>query len=235
MNQESVPPLVEPAALSERVYHAVLKLLAQGTLAANETLRIDELAAALQVSPTPVREALARLEATGLVERQQRRGYRVPPPLDLGQVQDLMEARELIEIACLVRASERGGDAFVADLTAAVRDQRAAVEAYQVSGAIGQSVGGQSFWGVIETDLHFHATILSHVDNSFLTLMANALQGQQHRVRQSTEKGISDAVDALREHEAIVAAVKTKKLDVIEAAMRDHLDRVAHRAEDAAA
>jgi DNA-binding GntR family transcriptional regulator len=221
--QETVSPLTEPAALSERVYHAILKLLAQG-----------ELAAALKVSPTPVREALARLEATGLVVRQQRRGYRVPPPLDLEQVRGLMDARELIEVACIIHASEHGGDEFVADLSSAVQAQRAAVEAYQISSAVGRSVGGQSFWGVIEADLHFHTTILNHVGNSFLTLMANALQGQQHRVRQSTEQGISDAVDALEEHEAILAAVTTRSTETIAAAMRTHLHLVGQRAEAAA-
>ena len=61
-----------------------------GAVGANAPVSIDGLAQILDVSPTPVREALARLEMTGLVRRFARRGYRVAPPIadqmgELGQ------------------------------------------------------------------------------------------------------------------------------------------------------
>lgn len=230
MKSDQIQPLSEHGALSERVYHAILKLFTQGAMESNSTIRIDTLANALKVSPTPVREALARLEATGLVERQERRGYRVPPPLGAEQVEELMEARELIEVACLVHAVDRGGKAFKTALVRALREQQAAAEAYQVADALGQSVRSQQFWAVVDADLAFHAVIVEHAGNPFLALMANALQGQQHRVRQSAEHGISDALDALREHQAVVDSVLAGDLDEASSKMRAHMTAVGERA-----
>lgn len=230
MRHDQIQPLSEHGALSERVYHAILKLFTQGAMESNSTIRIDTLASALKVSPTPVREALARLEATGLVERQERRGYRVPPPLGIDQVADLMEARELIEVACLSHAVERGGAAFKQAIQTALQEQRAAAEAYQVADALGQSVRSQQFWAVVEADLTFHAVIVEHAGNPFLALMANALQGQQHRVRQSAEHGISDALDALREHQAVVDAILEGDLETAAAKMHAHMTGVRERA-----
>lgn len=229
------PRVTDSAALSERVYRAVLQMLAQGTLAANEPLRIEELAKALEVSQTPVREALARLEATGLIERLPRKGYRVPPPLDPGQLRDLMESRRLIEVAAVIRAFHAGGSGFATALRRAVADQRAAVEAYQGAGERDPDVDDDLFWDVIEADLRFHSVIIEHSGNSFLALLADALQGQQHRIRQSAEHGLSDAVEALAEHTAISAAVESGDPSAVEKAMEEHLNRVGQRAGAAAA
>ncbi|MDR1426242.1 MAG: GntR family transcriptional regulator [Bifidobacteriaceae bacterium] len=225
----SESPRRDPQGLSERVYQATLQILVQGNLASGQTLRIDELANALGVSPTPVREALAKLEATGLVERRPHRGYRVPAPLTPAQLRDLIDARILIEVASVVRASTVGGDSFRTDLEDALHNQDAAVEAYQLAKALGPSEVSSLSWSVIEADLRFHAVIFEHTRNSFYQLMADSLQGQLHRVRQSIENGISDALEALSEHRAIAEAVTSADPAAIARAMRRHLESVGDR------
>src|SRR5689334_23798590 len=60
-------------------------------------VNIDEIARQLDVSPTPVREALARLESEELVSRLPLRGYSVTDLLNRKQVDDLYKLRLLLE------------------------------------------------------------------------------------------------------------------------------------------
>src|SRR5690606_22973481 len=88
-------PLEKSEGLSERVYRALLQMLAQGNLKRGTVFRTDLLANALDVSPPPVREALARLAITGLVVHESRKGYSIAPPMDEGQLRELIDARRL--------------------------------------------------------------------------------------------------------------------------------------------
>jgi DNA-binding GntR family transcriptional regulator len=222
-------PLVKSEGLSERVYRALLQMLARGSLKRGTVLRIDLLAKALDVSPTPVREALARLAMTGLVLHESRKGYSIAPPMDVGQLRELIDARRLIEVAAIGRACENGGDTFVRELSKALDSQRRAVEAFNQSEV--SAPREVLAWNLMEADLNFHQTIFRHTGNRFIPVMASALSAQLHRIRQSVQTGISDDLDALREHEAIMAAVETRSRAAAEAAMNDHIDKIQKRSE----
>src|ERR1700733_13136481 len=76
---------------ADAAYQALRQGILQGDLAAGERLRSDALAGELKVSRTPVREALRKLEAEGLVERSgsgliaRESGERDPPKLFFGR------------------------------------------------------------------------------------------------------------------------------------------------------
>ncbi|MEE9910065.1 GntR family transcriptional regulator [Brucella intermedia] len=222
-------PLEKSEGLSERVYRALLQMLAQGNLKRGTVLRIDLLANALDVSPTPVREALARLAMTGLVLHESRKGYSIAPPMDEGQLRELIDARRLIEVAAIGRACENGGEIFVRELSKALDAQRLAVEAFNQSEP--SASRDALAWNLMEADLNFHQTIFRNTGNRFIPVMASALSAQLHRIRQSVQTGISDDLDALREHEAIMVAVKTRSRAAAEAAMNDHIDKIQKRSE----
>lgn len=142
--------LEKTQGLSERVYRAILQMLARGSLRRGSTLRIDILAKGLDVSPTPVREALARLAATGLVLHESRKGYTVAPPISARQLSELMDARRLIEIGAIGFACHEGGEAFRDALAKALRRQRAAVEAFHAAGEA-NSERETLAWNVMES------------------------------------------------------------------------------------
>jgi DNA-binding GntR family transcriptional regulator len=221
-------PLAKSQGLSEHVYQALLQMLVQGFLKRGTVLRIDLLAKTLDVSPTPVREALARLATTGLVLHEPRKGYTIAPPIDSGQLAELMDARRLIEVAAIGRACEHGGKAFIDALEKALVAQRAAVVAYQ-----GQTEGHDDAlaWRVMLADLQFHQIIFDNTGNRFIRVMSQALSAQLHRIRQSAQAGISDDRNALEEHEDIVAAVRSGDRSAAEQAMRKHMDNVEKRSE----
>src|SRR6266700_3458122 len=70
-----------------------------------ERINIDEIARELDVSGTPVREALARLESEGLVSRLPLRGYRVTELLTRDEVEDMYGLRLLLEPPSAAKAA----------------------------------------------------------------------------------------------------------------------------------
>jgi DNA-binding GntR family transcriptional regulator len=87
----SVPDFAARPQLSEDVARYVRKRIFDGTYSAGEYVRLDQLAAELGISVTPVREALFALRAEGLLDQQPRRGFVVLPVTgrDLADVADV--------------------------------------------------------------------------------------------------------------------------------------------------
>lgn len=75
----TAPEFAPRPQLSEDVARFVRKRIFAGTYAAGEYIRLDQLAAELGISVTPVREALFELRAEGLLAQQPRRGFVVLP------------------------------------------------------------------------------------------------------------------------------------------------------------
>ena len=87
----SVPESVARPQLAEDVARIVRKRIFDGTYAAGTYVRLDQLAADLGISVTPVREALFELKAEGLLAQQPHRGFVVLPVTgrDLTDVSDV--------------------------------------------------------------------------------------------------------------------------------------------------
>ncbi|MDN5962747.1 MAG: GntR family transcriptional regulator, partial [Propionibacterium sp.] len=122
-------------ALVDDVYDLLLDKLTSGELAPDTALGIDPLARQLRISPTPIREALARLEHTGLVHRAANRGYRVAPPLSLEQMLELLDTRLVLEDGAIERAMRHAED-LLPDLDAAYEEHARAARALEGSGAL---------------------------------------------------------------------------------------------------
>jgi DNA-binding GntR family transcriptional regulator len=90
----------------------------EGELRPGERLRLEDLAAQLGVSITPVREALLTLRGEDMVELQPRRGY-VVAPLSRQDIEDIFKLQADIAGELAARASRRIGPEQLAELTAA--------------------------------------------------------------------------------------------------------------------
>lgn len=82
-----------------------------GALAPDQPLRLSALARRYGIGHTPLREALSRLAAAGLVVLRRNRGYRVAP-VSLCELEDLERARLVVETALLEDAIAHGGLAW---------------------------------------------------------------------------------------------------------------------------
>src|SRR6478736_3301539 len=91
--------------LGEAVFRSLCEALQGGTYRAGDRLREEEVAQRLNVSRTPVREALGRLAARGFVAPSGGRGL-VVRNLDISEVLELYAMREILEGAAARLAAE---------------------------------------------------------------------------------------------------------------------------------
>ncbi len=101
------PSADDKTLLATTVYDALKERIMDQYYPPGDRLNIDALAVDLNVSPTPIREALARLLAEHLVTVEPYKGYRVSPLLTTQQVVDLMHVRRLIETDAARVAAQR--------------------------------------------------------------------------------------------------------------------------------
>jgi DNA-binding GntR family transcriptional regulator len=103
------------ALIREDVYSQLRQEIISCALQPGAELREAELADRFRVSTSPVRDALLRLEADGLVVVFPRKGYRVAP-ISLRDASDLFDLRAIIEEAGARQAAKRAADAELAAL-----------------------------------------------------------------------------------------------------------------------
>lgn len=133
-----VPPLRRRMQLSDEVADHIRRLIMTGHVKAGEFIRLDETAAMLGVSITPVREALLTLRGEGLVQLQPNRGYAVAP-LSRMDIADIFWLQGQIAVELAVRATERITDPALNRLSELHGEMAAAVAAGE-SEAIAASV-----------------------------------------------------------------------------------------------
>lgn len=151
---------------SERAIGTVRELILRGEFAAGARLGEAELAERLGVSRTPVREALARLAAEGLVEIAPNRGARVSSwsVAELEQVFDLRTALEPRLTALAVPNAGPGDVAALHELARSMLD-------------VGLPGPGQDLDAVVPLNREFHAHLVTLADHP---AMAGALAGAVH-------------------------------------------------------
>ena len=197
--------------LTDDVYAAVQGLIMDHEVQPGARINIDALARRLAVSPTPVREALARLESDGLVSKTPLVGYAATPLLTRAQFEELVEMRLILEPAAAARAADVGLDS--GELTG-LRD------AADLPGPAG-SDGFAAIAAFTTRDALFHHTLAGLSGNRMLHDAVVRLRAHLHLFRlhfPTAHYGVS-----AREHHRIVDAVDAGDADAAAATMRAHL------------
>lgn len=218
---------LERRGLRDRVYELVLDMLLSSGIEPGARLSIDAIARDLDVSPTPVREALVQLERTGLVTRVTHKGYRVAPPLADDQLESLFDARIVLESGATALAASQADDLVPALEVALAQhvEMTARVRASASTGEIPVALLREYF----AVDWNFHHLIFEGTRNPFLLDMSEGISTRVHRMRQTVETGVTDADQAVVEHRAILDAF-SEGPEAAAAAMRSHIELVRMRA-----
>ena len=85
------------SVLSDDIYDLIRKMIFNYEIVPGSKVNIDALAKKLDVSQTPVREALSRLESDGLIVKEPLKGFRATDLLTIQELDDLFKFRLLIE------------------------------------------------------------------------------------------------------------------------------------------
>lgn len=218
---------IKRQVLRDEVQSMILARLTEGRWSPGSRLSIDGLARELEVSPTPVREALVGLERSGLIEYRALRGYLVAAPLTAEQIGELIDAREVVEGAALARAFGNGARELCEQLEACHQAQTAAAQRIAEAGAPDYELISAYF----TADAAFHEAFFHRAGNSFLSTMHHTLGSHAHRMRQTWSEGPEqiDSADALAEHGEILRLVREDDQDGALRALHQHLENVRER------
>ncbi|WP_190815767.1 GntR family transcriptional regulator [Saccharopolyspora pogona] len=178
-----------------------------GELIAGSTVTASGLACELQVSRSPVREALSRLELEGLVERTAT-GYRVP----------LRSAEEILEI-CDARIALDAASAQAAAQHASELDLA------RLEHLLEQAAGAEDIASRLRLDHEFHLALRAAGRNKTISRLLDGLETQLAAHDSRSTSAPDNLERILDEHREIFDAVRDRDAEKARAAMTAHQRR----------
>jgi DNA-binding GntR family transcriptional regulator len=127
---------VTPTLVADQVYEALRTAILTGELAGGSPLRVRDVAEMVGTSVMPVREAIRRLEETGLATRVAAHRGAVVREFTVGELIHIYEVRATLEIEAARRGAPNVTDADVARMEAALGRMQTAVSERRVSDAL---------------------------------------------------------------------------------------------------
>ncbi|MEV6284060.1 GntR family transcriptional regulator [Kribbella sp. NPDC051770] len=202
--------LLRRQMLADDVYEAIKTMLMDHAIRPGGRISIDGLAREFQVSSTPVREALARLESEGLADKEPLKGYRATPLLTLEEFEDLYSFRRLLEPWAARRAAEliddTGRERLAAELSTAVEPT---------------SVDYAGYKSLTAHDNRFHTLIAELSGSEQVRLAFERTHCHLHIFRLHYDRDTGPEV--LVEHRHLVEAISSGDPEAAEASMTQHL------------
>ena len=203
-------PALKPSERIVDSVHATLRAaILNGLLAPGQALSVPELSRQLDVSRSPIREAVLALVADGLAVEQPRRGVTVAE-IEAADMLEIHEVREGVEAQAARLCAERAGPAVVLQLTELLRRQATVVERGDAQG-----------W--FQTNADFHRLIAAGAGNRRLSEMVFMLEGQMRLGLRQVSSDRNQRRRGLAEHRAILDAITGRALDAAERLMREHI------------
>ena len=205
---------MRPQSVVNGVYDSIYERLMSLEIAPGARIPIDVIARDLNVSQTPVREALSQLEREGLVNKAHLIGYSAAPQLDRKQFEDLFNFRLLVE--------PEGARLATLNMTPAALSHIEEIAADMAHGAT--PVDRTSRYSrFARTDAHFHDEILRIAGNEVIRSTLFNQHVHLHLFRLMFHSRVTQ--EALEEHENLLAAFRSGDSVAAEAAMREHIQR----------
>ena len=200
--------------LKDTVYLHLQEEIVSGALAPGTLLREIELAARFEVSKTPLRDALVRLQKDGLVTIPPYRSA-VVSGYSRQDLREIYELRELLEGAC-ARQAARYIDADALDELADVVRQSAACVAE------GEVIAGHEDRLAANLD-RFDPIMYAHSRNGRIDEMLANIRNHLIRIGRLTTRIPGRLVKSVDEHQAIYEAIVRRDADAAERLMRAHI------------
>ncbi|MGO4353074.1 GntR family transcriptional regulator [Rhizobium sp. RAF36] len=218
-NQTAAPEVFDTSgfipranSLAGSVYEAIFAQLMSLKIAPGARITVDNLVKELNVSQTPIREALGRLEGEGLVIKTHLIGFSAAPQITRRRFDELYQLRLLLEPDSAARAATAMDEGKLASLRAA-------------AGLMGRREGGDErlrYSTFARQDAMFHDKILEIAGNELIRETLNHQHTHFHIFRLMFHSRVTE--EALDEHEALLGALEAGDSSAAERAMREHLE-----------
>ena len=199
--------------LRDQVYDILKRRIIFREIESGKKINEEELAQALGVSRTPIRETLVRLEHEGIVKIIPRRGAFVVSQ-SIEKVIDLLQVREVLEGLVARLATENMDPERLDRLKQCLKKVSSTEDP------------ADKLLKYTPADVEFHALLLQACDNELLKNMMESVNAHLQMVRLRTVTLPGRAEQTVREHYEIVAAMEKQDADLAERLMRKHVASV---------
>lgn len=208
-------PMRKPIDLNEWSYIMIKDMILKNKIAAGEQIRIESLINMLQVSRTPIREALIRLQNDGLVDVFPHVGYYVRG-FSRREYHDVFELRLLIECHTAETAAATMTDEQIRKLKIVNERGEIAIEDNDED-------------AMNKYEIEFHNALIAHSGNQqIIKVMAN-ISDYISRGRMIALKSKENIMLSFQEHLKVIHAIELHDPQLAKAAMAEHIRRVEDR------
>lgn len=209
---QSIVPGLENSTIPDRIFSLLREAIVEGGIPAGSKISEPELARAYGISRGPLREAIGRLEACGLVVRRPNVGARVVT-LSSQQLLEIFHVREALEGMAARLAAQNMSASEIADLRRLLEQHGAQIERDR----------GHAYFQR-EGDLDFHYRIVQGSHNTrMIALLCNDLYHLVRLYRYQFGMSSKRGPRAFVEHEHIVDAIERRDPEMAELMMRAHI------------
>lgn len=197
-------------SLKDHVYNYISEKINNGSLKADDKINEQQISDALNISRTPIREALIQLASDGFLENIPRRGFRVKF-LDVRKAQELYETIGVLDgriaymAADLISEEEINIMKFLAD---------------SMDVAINQGLGSKYY----ELQVQFHDIYLNLYDNETMISLLNQLKNsflRKYYIFEDPNNEIEVLKETNLQHHEMIRLFKEKRKDELERYVRD--------------
>jgi DNA-binding GntR family transcriptional regulator len=201
-----------PKTRAEWVYDWIKERILSDEYRPSERLVADRLAVELGTSVVPIREALLRLEAEGLVELQPHVGARVAPVSE-AEALELFELRRLLEPLAAKSAVYSATPAVIEDLE-------------RLYAAMDDAIQKEDTSDYARKNFQFHDCLYKESAWQTLYNFTNSVMSRMGQSRWTVRLTPQHAAQSQLEHRAMLEALKSGDAEAMEAICRKQMDRV---------
>lgn len=203
--------LSRPNSLAGDVYDAIFAQLMSLQIPPGARITVDTLVREFNVSHTPIREALGRLEGEGLVLRAHLVGYRAAPQVSRDRFDELYELRLMLEPEAAAKAAARIDEAGLEALQ-------------QLAGVMAANDGADEqlrYSDFARQDAEFHDKVLEIAGNGLMRDVLRMQHTHFHIFRLMYHRLVT--AEALDEHDALLDALRRGNPQLAREAMQVHI------------
>lgn len=197
---------------SEKAYRELKRRILQNEMPVGQPFLEQELAQLLEMSRTPTREAMIRLENEGLVEIRPRHGM-IVKHISVNDMREIYAVLTALESsAAALAAARKPSEEELAPMREAVKEMDAALAEDDLAR-----------WAA--ADELFHGTLVDLSDNNRIRELVDTFVGQSHRVRMLTLRMRPKPEGSNRDHRMVLDAIAKGDVDTARRVHREHREK----------
>jgi DNA-binding GntR family transcriptional regulator len=200
-------------SLREQVYQALRKIILKGDLASGDKIVETKLAKQLNVSRTPIREAIGQLQREKLIVASPQGGLKVAT-LSIEDAIQLYDCRIALEQVAIANACKFADSQQLQQLEKYVLTAEQIVQSDSVS---------FDSYQLLELDYQFHRLIADSSQNQWLSALLEQVFDKMALLRIQTTKHNPQVLEIRLEHRQIYQAIAQRNPDLAQKTIREHL------------